>query len=409
MIVRVAQLLFVLALLGGAVSLGRVSSQFSQAGAMGELRLLVPLGLASVAVLMQAVRGNVSGLRPPARTFLLATLFAHALVALSWLWSERIEFGKTQLYELSLLAAVLLLTVGLFRHNPRGAVRLFMHTFYWVAVVFVLISLVAFGSLQGELAFIGAGGIGSARILGAGGLAAAYLAMRSGRVIWLVPVPLMIVGILLSGSRAALLALFLSVAFLWLVRASVVVPERLTGTLLVKSLRYGAIAGMTIAFFWSSYGMAVVAEFVASNIVPQAGAGGPGLYLADRDVIFADAWAKFSERPLGGLGLGTYLGPWGEFYPHNLLLSFAVDAGVIAAMSGTLALAFGFLSAVRIHVAEARCAVASGVFFLIASMFAGSYYDARFIWVFLLLACMMRTGQSTGPEGRIASPGILRI
>jgi hypothetical protein len=403
------QVFFILSLLVGAASLGRISNAFGEIGVLGEVRFLVPLGLTVVAFLLQSMRSGRAGVAPRTRALLAGVLLLHAFVALSWFWSDRVAFGGTQLYELAILALVLVLAIVFFRGDPRGGVRLLVLTSYWVAVAFVLASLLSSGSLGGDLAIVGAGGIGGARLLGAGVLAAAYLTLRTGRVGWLLPTPPMVAGILLSGSRAALLALFLGLAFLWWVRKSLrpVVVTRVTR--INRWLRYAGIASVVVVFFWSSMGIAILTDFIASNLTPQVGSEGPALYLADRDVIFADAWSRFLAQPLGGLGIGSYLGPWGEFYPHNLLLSLAVDGGVFALSGGVLLLGAGFLLAVRVRVAEARFAVAAALFFLCASLFAGAYYDARFVWVFLLLASMINGEQGSGAASRNGSLGTLRV
>jgi O-antigen ligase len=135
-------------------------------------------------------------------------------------------------------------------------------------------------------------------------------------------------------------------------------------------------------FLLTSVGLAVVQGFVASNLVSISSSGQPssGIYLADRDVIFNDALRTFMTAPLTGLGIGSYRGPFGEEYPHNLLLMYAVDAGAVALLLLLAMVGMFIVQLLRARTASAVGVAAVGVFVLVAAMFAGSYYDARLFW-----------------------------
>jgi O-antigen ligase len=134
---------------------------------------------------------------------------------------------------------------------------------------------------------------------------------------------------------------------------------------------------------------AALVTFALSNINATGGdASSAGIYLADRDTIFLTAWEGFSSNIVGGIGIGTYVGPFGELYPHNIALSFAVDGGIVSLVGFVLVVMWPIARILRTKDAWAIGALSAGLFFLVASLFSGTYYDARFVWVFLLLGLL---------------------
>lgn len=310
----------------------------------------------------------------------------HLLVISSLAWGPGDEFAWRQSYELLLLLVAFTLTSQLFKNEPAYGLSLLLWIFAGTALLFSGFAVLMSGRLVGELPMLGAGGIGAGRVLGMGALALLYAYLRYGRAFFLLPIPPLVAAVLLTGSRAAALALALSLIALLLLESRIArLPARRhkRGSV-VKALALSTV--LVAGFLATPYGREIAVNFVLSNTLSEAaGSDVGGLYLAGRDVIFVDAWQQFSHNAYGGLGLGGYRGPLGELYPHNMLLSYAVDAGFIALIGALVALAWAVIVLIRARSQLANMALVGASFFLVASLFAGSYYDARFVWIFLLL------------------------
>jgi O-antigen ligase len=312
----------------------------------------------------------------------------HGFTLLTWWWSTKTDFSILQCYEIGLLLSALLVAYYVFKGEPQRSLRLIFIAFGGLAIGFSLVGFLLSGAVSGEITVLGAGGIGSARLLGMAVIVSLLLFFRTSMVRYLVLTPVFLLGMMLSGSRAAILALVASVTVLWIFRKKlagrgIAVGARPIWVFIAFNL---AMAGAIFAI--PSTREAVVA-FALSNISGAApGATGSGLYLADRDTIFLSAWNMFSDNAMTGSGLGTWVGPFGEVYPHNLALNFAVDSGVVSLVGFGLLVTLPMIRLLRTHDTFAIGALASAVFFLVASLFAGTYYDARFVWIFLMLGLL---------------------
>ena len=383
-----SSIVLILALMAGGLSLDRLSESFSGLGAPGEVRFVGLVVVALLLCLSVLVRLPKSPVSSSTNGWILAIVVVHCWVMLSWIWSDRSDFASQQLYELTLLLGTFVVSSTIFRRQPRRLVLLLFAVFGLLALGFCALSLVLLGGMSGALSVVGAGGIGSARLLGVGVLVSLFWFLRTQRVRFLLPVPLFLAGMMLSGSRASILALAVSGLALWLSRKWIVGPEqRLSALPVIIAVATGVV---TLAVILATQiGRQMVTNFLLSNFVADsASASGAGLYLADRNVIFGAALTEFRDHLVAGSGLGTYLGPFGELYPHNLALNFAVDGGVLGLIGFLVVLYWPMQRIVRSRDSLALGALVTGLFFLVASLFAGTYYDARFLWVFLMLGML---------------------
>ena len=108
-------------------------------------------------------------------------------------------------------------------------------------------------------------------------------------------------------------------------------------------------------------------------------------YLSSRDSLFTSAWDLFCRHPVVGAGLNGFQQATGDIYPHNLILNVASEGGVIGLMFLTLPFLFVIARCFRPMTLEQKAALSAGLFYFIASMFSGTYYDARFMWVFFAI------------------------
>lgn len=407
-------------LVGGA-SLARYSETAEALGVVGEFRFILLAGGLLTVLLLSGMRSIWPPLKERTTLWLASVLAVHGWVVLSIFWSDQGRFSFFQLYEVLLLLTLLVVMTCALGHDPARGLRWLLGTTYALALAIIAASLVITNQLPGEESVLGFGGIGLARVLGDAAIAAFYFAFKTRRFAWLIPVPLFVLGVLQSGSRAAALALVaVGGLWWWLIRrraAIVPVGKRLSRPPLIAAAVLGLAAALT------PVGRAMVVGSLIALLTTSGGVSSDdttgwnesqGVYLADRDVIYKDALRIAGDNPLSGVGLGTYRGPWGELYPHDLLLSFAVDAGLPSAVAAAFLLGVAFVKIARHRTQDTQAALAAATFFLVASLFAGSYYDARQAWMFLALGLMIRDrlspGSTSAPvRGILTLPGSARI
>lgn len=370
--------LLIAVMLIGGFSLERLGAEFEHFGILGQARYVLALLL----ILMMLGDATKRGLRFPSATirrFVLLFMGLHVYVAVSILWSSNYSSGISQLPDIFLLISLVAAGAMLFSDEAEKNIRLILGIIFNIAVALTVAGVAVYGyqMAEGSLALLGGGGIGSARLQGMAILAAIFFFIESGSFAWLAPAPILLLGMFYSGSRASVAALAISVLILIVpliakLRNKVRVPVIL-GSLAVIGVLF------TLPLFRES-----LEFFLRSCWVNQESES--GIYLADRDRIYADALGIFFENPQFGIGLGSYYGQVaGENYPHNLILNVAVDCGIGGV--GILVLIIGLLvaRAFRPTSPEHHMALAAGMFYFVASMLAGTYYDARLMWLFFLL------------------------
>ena len=152
-----------------------------------------------------------------------------------------------------------------------------------------------------------------------------------------------------------------------------------------------AVASGVVALaviFASQSGRQIVTGFLLSNVVADSGSATVQVCLLLTVMSFLGRrWLK--SGTVAGSGLGTYLGPFGRTLAlDNLALNFAVDGRVLGLLGFVVVLYWPIQRIIRSRDSLALGALMSGLFFLVASLFAGTYYDARFMWVFLMLGML---------------------
>lgn len=380
--------IFIVGMLVGGFSLARLSPRFVDLGYLGEIRLIATVVAAFLVSL--AAQGGVPMTTSNRSTviWIMAVCALHFVVMLTWIWSVKTDFSIQQLYELAVLIAALIVAYHIFSHQPERVLRMMFVAFWSLAIVFCVLGLVLSGRLSGDLVGLGAGGIGSARLLGVGVIFSLLLFFRTNNVTTLMPVPVFLLGMMLSGSRASILALAFSVVLLWAYRNRLATSGGVDGRRAVVILLLFSVGMIAMIVTIPSSREALI-RFALSNITASGNdASSSAIYLADRDTIFLTAWESFLSNALSGGGIGTYVGPFGELYPHNLVLNFAVDGGIPGLAGVVVLLAWPVARIISTNNAWAIGALSAGLFFLIASLFSGTYYDARFIWIFFLLGLL---------------------
>jgi O-antigen ligase len=110
-------------------------------------------------------------------------------------------------------------------------------------------------------------------------------------------------------------------------------------------------------------------------------------YISHRDVLFAEAYRLWLERPVFGGGLDSFLHyTYGlDRYPHNLVMEMAQVGGIVAAL---LLLAW-FVHVIlnswhgRNHYTEIGVSMTALIFG--CALFSGDFYDSRLMFIFGVL------------------------
>ncbi len=336
-----------------------------------------------------------------------ATLFFLFQVA-SGLWAPAAARVGPQSLDLLLLAALTIAFYVYATGDPATVVRGTFLLFWAAAIVFALAAILVNGpGDQGRYSAFGGGPNVFVRIEILGVISAAALHRLTGRVLFLLAVPLFLLAAVLSGSRAGLLA------------GAVVGGAALLRTR--RRLRAGpvlAASGVLVAAGAAVWALAPPAftslfqdRFVEQTVEQR--------YLSDRTDIWAAAWRLAVEHPLLGAGLDGFYGLIGVNqaveYPHNYVLGVAAEGGLAGMLLLTVAVVL-WARTVRHgggHPAETVPAVLSAVFVFLSSLFSGDYYDARLAWLFAALAAAAAV-TGTRPDTRDAdrpagAPGPQRV
>lgn len=376
--------LFFLSAVSGGVSAARLDPAYGGLGILGEARvwfLVVLFGSLACHGLVRVRLASPSAGGVPG--WALSVVVLHVYLACSVLWAPDPLAAWRHVADLILLILLLAAALWVFSNAPAADFELLLRLFFWTSLVLLVGAVPSYVADLGELSSIATGAIGLSRTAATGALVAIYFWVKTGKARWLMAFVPLALGVLFSGSRNAALALAIATLVFLLAARKQLPPRRLRFGLLFLAAIVGAGLILIPALvdglvrFWAS--LAVVG---ADTIRLET------LYVADRDILFREAWRLFGEAPTFGVGLSGYTQLTGELYPHNVVLNIAAEGGVVGLGLLVLPLVLlGMCWRSPKHL-DHFVAFSIGTLYLVASMFAGSYYDARLAWVFFALYMM---------------------
>lgn len=188
--------------------------------------------------------------------------------------------------------------------------------------------------------------------------------------------PLMLVATVVSGSRGGMLAGLVSICVL------VPLVRR------VKPYQIVAGLGLLVAFLVFVYQKFsdTVDRVVDGRIVQLTLQQG---YTSGRGDLYRSAWELFLDNLFRGAGLRGFAEHYGQgfTYPHNLFLLTASEGGLVGLVVLIFALATFAVRVLHHHGSTLTLLfTAASCMIFVSSMFSGDYYDARFLWVFMIIA-----------------------
>lgn len=310
----------------------------------------------------------------------LVALFVGYMVVTA-LWAPNALSANIKAYNLVYIAwSCGLMATAVRLCGVRGTVEGFWSAIFLFGIMFAVIGTSVAAPATwggGRLSVLGGGPNVFGRNMGLLFLGALRLSVRGdsrwmrGSAALVIPVAALLV--FLSGSRGAMLALFVAVV----VYAIVLRFERRVG----NSLLFGGVIGLVMAL--SSFGRRAIAAF-SDRFVRRLLVEG---YTSNRAALFSTGVAAGLENPIGGLGLGGFaqVSTLGT-YPHNIFIEAFAEGGMIGLALLCLPL-ISFVSKWGRGQRIGDATTVAGLFLVgVSSSISGDLFDARGMFLFLLMA-----------------------
>jgi len=336
---------------------------------------------------------NAPKTNTPKNWFSLVILL-HLYFIVSYFWSPKSEYSKQVIFSLILIIVFLFLCYITLLYDIQNVVKKFLIIFYFTSILFAIGGIIGskyWATQQGRISFFWGGPNVFVRIVGSGILLSLYFWLKTCKKYWLVPLPLLMIASIMSGSRGGILSLsiVLILSFFILVR-------RISRIALFLLIALAVI--LLIAYFMPNSNILQFVEkrypFSFEDLISE--------YKRTREPWFSASLEVIKEMPITGIGIGGYNYKKGFLYPHNLILNILAEGGIIGIMLLMILLLY-IVFKIKINMLlEARILLLLGTYFLIASMVSGSYYDWRYIWLFYLMY-LIESNQCTVVDNSIVN------
>ena len=197
--------------------------------------------------------------------------------------------------------------------------------------------------------------------------------------------------VLLSGSRGAMLALFFGVVVY-------LILHRVDRRVVVSLVAVAVLVAVAAATRFGELAVAVFRNRVLIGLFVER-------YFTHRDVLFLEAIRAGLRNPVGGLGLAGFeeLGTRGS-YPHNMFLEAFAEGG----LPGLILLCLPFLKYARRWRTGMGpgdlLTVASLGLLLVSSSLSGDLFDARGVFLLLLMAVASQGAEGAARGNHLGSP-----
>ena len=357
-----------------------------EGSAFGELRLWVMVALSVWLLVTSAASGSrfqrfrLGEVRASGWVIVLFVMYMIATT----LWAPDLVLAQRKAYDLLFVgwsAVLTVVSVGLFGY--RATMEGFWFSLFSLGLVLAGAGLIAASSsgYEGRLTAFGGGPNVYGRNMGLLAIASVRLVVDDRR--WVrrlaaLVTPISALLVMLSGSRGAMLALFVgTIAYLgtrkW---------DRRVVRLMLMVVAIGLVVVAT------QFGRLAVLMFQQRFIVSLLMEG----YFTNRDTLLLDGVMAGLRYPVGGLGLAGFvkLGSEGA-YPHNMFVEAFAEGGSI----GLVLLCIPFM----VYLRRWRNGMGTGDSFifaalmllLVSSSISGDLFDARGVFLLLLVALASQT------------------
>jgi O-antigen ligase len=325
------------------------------------------------------------------------TVVLISYLAVTVFWSPpgaRITHSLLDLLYLVLLVA---LTVTISAPDPRRARRLVIISMFIAGVMYALAGLlIGQTDQQGRTIAFGGGPNVYVRVIVLGIIASIALSTVYRRKLFLLAIPALVAGAVLSGSRGGALAALATglviVALRW---------RRLSWRAPLAAMVVGGAAVIGCMYLLGPKVMGALQQrYITDIFVQDQFSGRPELFDEGLSIAFS--------HPIAGGGLDSFYALFGSSddlgYPHNLLVDIAATGGLIG-LSLFVAVVVAFVRdgrPWRSLPADQMALIAAALYVAVASLFSGDIYDSRFMWIFVALAMNHPAGSRCSEEGCLA-------
>jgi O-antigen ligase/polysaccharide polymerase Wzy-like membrane protein len=383
---RVVMGLFLLTMISGEFGLQRIYPEYDWLGDFGYPRTYLTLLLIIIVLGNEYTRAADEPRSPSMVKWFSWVVALHIYLAASVCWAPPPERGSLARV-LSVVALSLLLWVALriFRDVPEEKIKLAFELLFFIAIAYAAAGLMGTNE-NGRMAMAYGGPNVFVRVMVTGIFASAYLTAKNRRLAWLAPIPVFFACAVASGSRGGLLSLLLSVPLFVLAfgnRQYFKVAGVLCVVALLIVVRYDLMADTRFGDWMTPF-----TRYVQIGGSPLDAEIDFGL----RGILWTTAHDTFLAHPIFGDGMvDTATSSQIDAHPHNLVLATARDGGLVGLFLLLVPSVFLCRRWFSEKTIEHKMCFALGSFYFFESMFSGTYYDARFMWLFLLLYLMPAT------------------
>lgn len=422
---KLLQTLFVvgllLAFLSGKFSLSRLN--------LAGFQVRYALFAASLLLLLAFLGHNPKIIKfsQDSKMFLLLLLASTLYLMISMFWLEHITVGLSKFVDIVFLLFIcltLLVTIHTFENRDRLAVIV---AYFFILIGFVYLFQIFRTSLTAESfrrGIVYAGGYNiQTRILFMSVCSSIFLFALSGRWRHLVLICLFLTGIILLMSKQGIIAAALVLMVFLLLkilnyfkncickkgkilkRASIGGILKIVTVVSVSILflhnRLNFVFRYTTKYFRKFFLWRI---FTGENLATVAEMG-------DRAQLFANSIKTIRQQPLCGVGLAGYLDvPGIGFYPHNIVLEFLLDGGILGGVFILMFMSYSIYIILKARKSIYLPFCLIPLYILIVSLASGGLYDFRyyFMWVIISLYLISNRCQSRRVSGQLSRSSTYR-
>lgn len=325
---------------------------------------------------------------PRAIFFLLMVLFVYLLLSSAFLLPD--SGPLTKAYEMLLIMLYCICTYFIISHPDRDLLLEWIW-FYLVLIALFLFVLALPTILRGgmsadeeinRMSVLGGGPNIFVRFVALCLIHSFYRLFHKRNIWFIVLIPMLAAGAVLSGSRGGMLAIVITIlVFFYLER--LLTLRRILKTVFLTSLLF--LFAYWSIFFLNPKLHEHIRDYWGKRVVEQTFEKGSS---AGRDEIWRHAYIRGWESPIWGHGLGAWIVYNGGGYPHNIFLELFYEAGFVSVCLFVviLCLTFRIIQTNFIkHSVNVRF-VCFLCMFIIASQWSGDFFDSRCVFPFLLLS-----------------------
>ena len=318
-----------------------------------------------------------------------STLLFLAYMILTSVWAPDTELALVKAYDLLILAWCCVLAASAIRlFGTRAMIEgFFLGVFLSggvLAAVGLLNSLSGQGSLV-RLSVLGGGPNVYGRNMGLLALVSLHLAFSHHRWIRhtaLSSAPLAVLLVLQSGSRGAMLALFIGVIVYLRIRG-------LDRRVVYSGIVIAMLAAVTFATRFGELAALIFRERFLVLLLAQR-------YFTHRDTLLLDGLTAGLRNPVGGLGLAGFVQLESPgLYPHNFIVEALSEGGLIGLILVLIPFGYYFRRWAGGMTVGHPLAVAALSLLFVSSSISGDLFDARGVFLVLLMALASQTPRNS--------------